>query len=165
MAGAAGAGQPDGPGYADYAAALSAALVGALPGWVERCVDAAYRGWAGGPPPPGVAAAAAEAGRRAGEEAGPAIADLLHRDVDDQPSTPLALVRSAVRYPTEVLAAAGVPPVERDDFAARAFPSDVYDLSPATFADVDPALAEVGIAWGAAKAFEHKRRHRSPPPG
>jgi hypothetical protein len=28
-----------------------------------------------------------------------------------------------------------------------------------TFADLDPDLAEPGLAWGAAKAFVHKRRH------
>ena len=71
----------------------------------------------------------------------------------------MALVRAAVRYPSEVLASAGVPPVERDEFAQRAFPEDRYDLSPATFADLDPALVNLGIEWGAAKAFEHKRRH------
>ena len=86
---------------------------------------------------------------------------MLAADVDEQATTPLAILRTAVRYPTEVLVAAGVPPVERDSFSQRAFPDDIYDLTPATFADVDPALAEAGIAWGAAKAFEHKRRHRS----
>lgn len=33
----------------------------------------------------------------------------------------------------------------------RAFPSDVYDLSPASFADLAPDLAEAGIAWGRAR--------------
>ena len=37
----------------------------------------------------------------------------------------------------------------------RNFPDDVYDLSPATFADVDPALHEPGLVWGAAKAHVH----------
>jgi hypothetical protein len=63
-----------------------------------------------------------------------------------------------VRYPTEVLRRAGVPPVERDRFARESFPDDDYDLSPATWADVAPSLTELGITWGAAKAFEHKRR-------
>jgi hypothetical protein len=54
--------------------------------------------------------------------------------------------------------------VERDPFAERAFPDDLYDLSPASFADVDPELAEVAITWGAAKAFVHKRRHGQPGP-
>ena len=45
---------------------------------------------------------------------------------------------------------------------ARLFPDDDYDLSPATFADVDPRLTEPGLAWGAAKAFTHLQRHRPP---
>jgi hypothetical protein len=67
-----------------------------------------------------------------------------------------------VRFPTRVLRGAGVPPVERDPFATAAFPADDYDLSPATWADIDPALTDPGIAWSAAKAFEHKRRHAPP---
>ena len=65
-------------------------------------------------------------------------------------------------YERQIAHDAGVPPVTRDPFAQRAFPGDDYDLSPASLADVDPALTDLGIAWGAAKAFEHKRRHRSP---
>jgi hypothetical protein len=114
--------------------------------------------WAG-TMPPSVAAAAAAAGQRARDEVMPRLRTLLAADIDDQRTTPLAIVRDAVRYPTEVLAAAGVAPVQRDDFAVRAFPDDAYNLAPATFADLDPNLAEAGIAWGAAKAFEHKRRH------
>ena len=109
-------------------------------------------GDSGGPPPrPGHAAQA---------ETGAAIRALLAADIDDQRSTPLTLLRQAVRYPTRVLQDAGVPPAARDRFAERAFPEDVYDLSPASLADVDPALTDPGISWGAAKAFEHKRRHR-----
>jgi len=88
-----------------------------------------------------------------------AVRALLAADIDDQRSTPLTLLRSAVRYPTEVLRAAGVPAVERDPIQARLLPDDLYDLSPARFADVDPALAEPGMVWGAAKAFAHRRRH------
>jgi hypothetical protein len=66
-----------------------------------------------------------------------------------------------VKYPTEVLRAAGVPPVQRDSFVEQAFPDDIYDLAPASFADLDPALQEAGLSWGAAKAFDHKRRHRT----
>jgi hypothetical protein len=91
---------------------------------------------------------------------GPSISQLLAADIDDQHTTPLALLRGAVRYPTAVLRDAGVPAVERDRFAEDAFPDDVYDLTPATFADLDPALTEAGLAWGAAKAWEHTRRHQ-----
>jgi hypothetical protein len=109
--------------------------------------------------PPDVATAAVAAGRLARDEVMPELRALLAADIDDQRTTPLAVLREAVRYPTSVLAAAGVPPVARDEFALRSFPHDIYNLAPATFADLDPSLAELGIAWGAAKAFEHKRRH------
>jgi hypothetical protein len=141
------------------AAALAEGIDAALPGWVERCVTRVATAWAG-PVSAAITAAAASAGRTAREDVMPGIRALLAADIDEQRTTPLAILRAAVRYPTEVLGAAGVPPVRRDSFAERAFPDDVYDLSPTTFADIDAALADLGVAWGAAKAFEHLRRHR-----
>ena len=108
---------------------------------------------------------AAEAGRSAGRnaqaEVGTDIKALLDADIDDQQSTPLAILRSAVTYPTAVLKDLGVPPIDRDPFAERVFPADIYGLTPASLADLDPGLSDIGIAWGAAKAMEHKRRHSS----
>jgi len=102
---------------------------------------------------------ARQAGRRAAEDVGGAVRTLLAADIDDQHTTPLALLRGAVRYPTRVLQDAGVPPVERDPVQVRLLPGDLYDLSPAMFADVHPSLAEPGMVWGAAKALAHRRRH------
>ncbi len=51
-------------------------------------------------------------------------------------------------------------PLARDAFARRQDPDDVYDLMPASFADIDPALAEPGLVWGAAKAHVHLARRR-----
>jgi hypothetical protein len=141
----------------EHAAALATGIQAALPGWVTGCVERVMLAWAGSVPPD-VARAAQSAGRQAQAEAGAAIRALLETDISEQRSTPLALLRQAVRYPTGVLRQAGVPPVERDRFAREAFPDDDYDLSPATWADVDPSLTELGITWGAAKAFEHRRR-------
>jgi hypothetical protein len=143
------------------ARALADGIVAALPGWVARSVERIMRAWVG-EVRADVAAAAAAAGDRAQVEIGGEIRRLLSADIDDQRSTPLALLRTAVRYPTAVLREAGVPPVERDRFATDTFPDDDYDLCPASWADIDPNLTDLGIAWGAAKAFEHKRRHRSP---
>ena len=139
--------------------ALAAAIERALPGWVERSVGrlaSAFHGRVDDE----VRAAAAEAGRRAGTEVGREVRELLARDIDDQPTTPLSLLRRAVRYPTGVLRAAGVPPVVRDEAQERLFPADDYDLAPANFADVSPDLADVGLAWGAAKAYTHLERRR-----
>jgi hypothetical protein len=141
----------------EYAQALASGIDEALPGWVMRSVERIMRAWAGDVPTD-VVRAAERAAHHAQVETGAAMRALLAADIDDQHSTPLTLLRQAVKYPTEVLRQAGVPPVERDRFAEQAFPDDVYDLSPATWSDVDPRLTAPGINWGAAKAFEHKRR-------
>ncbi|MDQ3641982.1 MAG: hypothetical protein M3450_11130 [Actinomycetota bacterium] len=142
-----------------HATALADAVDAALPRWVERSVARVLAAWQGGPPDPAVLEAAREAGLQAAAEIGPAVRALVEADIDTQRTTPLALLRSAVRYPTRVLQEAGVPAVERDPIQVRLLPDDLYDLSPASFADVDPSLAEPGMVWGAAKALAHRRRH------
>ena len=137
-----------------HATALADAIVDALPGWVERCVARRLDR-----PDPAVTDSARSAGQRAAAEVGAEVRALLAADIDEQRTTPLALLRGAVRYPTQVLRDAGVPPVDRDPVQVRLLPDDIYDLSPATFADVDPSLAEPGLVWGAAKALAHRRRH------
>ncbi len=143
----------------EYAEALAEAVDRVLAAWVERSVTrimVAYRGSV----PADVRAAAAEAGEAARSNAGAELRELLERDIDDQRTNPLSVLRSAVRFPTAVLRDAGVPPVVRDDFKERAFPGDVYDLAPATWRDVDETLHEPGLIWGAWKAGEHLRRRR-----
>lgn len=151
-------------GVEEQARALADGVEEAVPGWVVRSVErlvVAYRGRAD----PAVTAAARAAGERARADVGARVRALLEADVDEQRTTPLSILREAVRYPAEVLRRAGVPPVERDEFAEARFPDDDYDLTPATFADVDPGLAEPGLAWGAAKAWTHRRRHGGGPAG
>lgn len=139
---------------------LADRIEAALPGWVHRCVARVMTRWLG-EVPPDVEAEAVSAGQRAAAATARSVRALLSADVDEQATGPLSLIRDAVRWPTGVLAAAGAPPVKRDEFAARAFPEDVYDLSPASFADVDPALEEPGIVWGAAKAYVVLARRRA----
>ncbi|MGH9157539.1 MAG: hypothetical protein ACRD1K_17285 [Acidimicrobiales bacterium] len=142
----------------DLAKALADGVVEALPGWVERCVESlllAHRGSVD----PAARDAARTAGQAAAADIGPRLAALLAADVDRQWTNPLAVVRDAVRHPTEVLRSLGVPAVRRDGFAQERFPADDYDLTPASFADVDPALSGPGLAWGAAKAMAHRARH------
>jgi hypothetical protein len=156
---------PDDPADAaalrGYASALLAAAVAAIPGWVERAVADRYRQWAGEPLPEAIRADAARAGLDAAAAVEPPLRELLTTDVDAQRSNPLAILRAAVRFPTAVLRAAGVPPVARDAHAAALFPDDVYDLSPAAFADLDPTVHDPGVEWGAAKAHVVLRRRRS----
>jgi hypothetical protein len=144
----------------EYGGLLADAIEAALPGWVVRCVDGRWRDWKGAGAPDDVLDAARAAGGRAGREVGSAVRALLALDVDEQRVNPLAVVRRAVSFPTEVLRAAGMPPVVRDEFDERAFPEDVYALTPAAFADVDQSLYEPGLLWGAAKAHAHLVRRR-----
>lgn len=142
-----------------YAEALADGIEAALPTWVVTSVERVMTAWAGHVPPD-VALAAEVAAEDARRDSGSEVRALLGLDIDDQWTTPLALIRSAVRYPTAVLRQAGVPGVERDRFVESTFPDDIYGLTPSSLTDIDPALAELGIRWGAAKAFEHKRHHR-----
>jgi hypothetical protein len=146
-------GTDDEAALAEYANALAAGIEAAIGPWVRRAVERR----SGDAALVDAARAAADDARR---EVGGAVRRLLALDVDAQPTTPLALIRGAVRYPTAVLASAGVPPVARDPVAVEAFPDDVYDLTPGSLADLDPELVEAGIVWGAAKAYTVLRRRK-----
>jgi hypothetical protein len=144
----------------EAAEALASAVDIAVGPWLERGVTrimSAYRGEV----PPAVRDAARVAGETARTEVGVTLRRLLERDVDEQWTNPLSILRAAVRYPTAVLHEAGVPPVRRDAFREQAFPDDVYDLSPANWRDVDESLHEPGLIWGAwkAKTVLDRRRH------
>ncbi len=141
--------------------ALARAVEAALPRWVERVVASRWSDQHGEPAPPRVEEAARSAGQQVAAEVGPALRNLLATDVDEQRSNPLSLIRSAVVHPTVVLRDAGVPPVRRDAEAQRLFPDDPYDLTPASFGDLDPAVHEPGLLWGAAKAYVVLRRRRA----
>jgi hypothetical protein len=148
----------------EQAQALADKLDAHLPRWLERSVErlvVAHRGSADST----VMAAARTAGEQAQADVGARVRALLAADIDDQRTNPLSILRQAVRYPTEVLRQAGVPPVQRDRFAEERFPDDDYDLTPASFADIDPSLLDAGLAWGAAKAWLHKQRHGGPQDG
>jgi hypothetical protein len=82
-----------------------------------------------------------------------ALRDLFATPPMEQRTTPLEIVRTATREVTSVLSASGIPPVERDEFVERAFPDDLYDVTPATLADLgDEDLGPLQLAWGLAKA-------------
>ncbi|MFP3906603.1 MAG: hypothetical protein ACLFWR_06190 [Acidimicrobiales bacterium] len=145
---------------ARYADELAAGIVEALPGWVVDCVERRMTQWSGEVPAE-VRREAEAAGEQAQAEVGPQIIELLRLDIDDQRVPPLSILRDAVRFPTRVLEAAGVPGIVRDEVDERLMPDDHYGLAPANFADVDPRLHEPGLAWGAAKAYVHLARRRA----
>ncbi|MPY93839.1 MAG: hypothetical protein GEV08_12475 [Acidimicrobiia bacterium] len=149
---------------ARFATELGDAVEATLGAWVEGCVARRVLEWSGVPPTATVTAEAQQAARRAGAEVLPELRALLATDVDEQRSTPLSVLRGAVPHPTAVLARAGVPPVERDELAERAFPEDRYDLAPGSFAALGSEVIEPGLHWGAAKAFVILRRRRGGAP-
>lgn len=143
---------------ASYAGVLADAIAKAIPAWFDRCVGrhlplASWQQSIAGASYQGDAA-------QASAETVAAVRALLETDITNQAVGPLEILRRAVSFPTSVLRGAGVEPVRRDDFAQRSFPDDVYDLTPASFVDVDASLHEPGLVWGAAKAHVHLRRRR-----
>ena len=141
----------------EVSARIRVELAGAIPGWVTEMVH--ERSAAAGIEPGEEATASAAADAAAFVDA--CLDDLFSTDIDRQRTNPLAVLRAATAYPTAVLEAAGVPEARRDPVAVEQFPEDVYDLVPASFADVAPDLAELGLVWGAAKARVHRDRHES----
>ena len=135
--------------------AIVAGVERELPGWARRQVTRILDAW--GRTEPEARARAERAAVVAGDAAAVRVVgelrDLLATDPSAQTATPLEIVRSAYREPTAVLEAAGVPPVERDEFDERTWPDDRYGLVIATLGDLgDDDLAPLHFAWGMAKA-------------
>jgi len=141
----------------EAAARLQAELAPRLAPWLLERTLGLCEAWGGRPAASQLqddltAAATDAAGKILGE-----LAVLMHRDVDEQSRSPLDVVRRGLTPLSDVLEAAGVPPVVRDEFEERYFPEDRYGLAPAAWADIDEALTEPGLVWGAAKARAHLR--------
>ncbi len=148
--------QTDESRLASYAEALADGVEGALPQWVSSSVASRLA-------PEEFAARQTEieqAGQAAAADVGPKVRELLRLDIDEQWTNPLTLVRSAILYPTQVLASAGATEAARDEHAKRFLPDDVFDLAPTSFADLGPQLHDLGVTWGAAKAHVHLQRRR-----
>jgi hypothetical protein len=117
----------------------------------------------------GQRAALLESARSAGAAAAARVGDELRvfftTDPAEQRTTPLAIVRSLRREPTEVLRRAGVPGVERDQYETRSFPDDDYALVPHSLSDLgDEELGPMLMVWGVgkSKALRAQRNHRRP---
>ncbi len=141
---------------AAYADALHAATVDVVPTWVRRLTI--ERAAAGGV---GVEAAALDQAATATRDlVASQLRQVLDADVDHGAGSPLAAFRAAVGPMTELLERSGAAKPPRDEFVAKAFPDDPYDLGPAAFSDVAAELHEPGLMWGAARAHVHLRRRR-----
>lgn len=148
-------------------AAIVAGVERGAPGWMVASVTRIVDAW-GRLDAPARADAIAAARTAATDATRPVVEqlrDLFARDAAEQRTTPLQLVRGLVAAPTAVLRAAGVPGVERDAFEERAFPDDVYDLSPRTLGELgDPDLGPLLLAWGLAKAAVLRERRAAEGP-
>ena len=136
-------------------AAIVAGVERQVPGWARAQVERLLDAWGRAPADARVRAEAqtAEAGAAAARRIVAELRALFAVDPAQQQATPLEVVRTSYREPTAVLAAAGVPPIVRDEFDERAWPDDIYGLVPRTLGDLgDPELAPLHLAWGMAKA-------------
>ena len=136
-------------------AAIVAGVERQVPGWARAQVERLLDAWGRAPADARVRAVAqsAEAGAAAARRIVAELRALFAVDPARQQATPLEIVRTVYREPTAVLAAAGVPPIVRDEFDERAWPDDDYGLVPRTLGDLgDPELAPLHLAWGMAKA-------------
>lgn len=133
----------------------------AVPNWVTRTLEA-HLSSAGVDTSGGAWNERIEAASEAtGTEVLTRLRALLARDLDDQRMTPLQILREATGHASQVLREAGVAPSVRDEWERRAFPDDDYRLAPASLIDVDEALHEPGLLWGAAKAHAVLARRRA----
>lgn len=123
--------------------------------WVRAAATTILDAWGRLPPDERAAADAAVAGAAAQARARVVaeLRDLFATPVTAQRTTPLAIVRTAAAEVTAVIAAAGIPEIERDPFEARVDPTDVYGLAPKALGDLgDPDLGGALLAWGVAKS-------------
>ncbi len=130
-------------------------MAATLPAWVEARVAGIADAWGrlGAAERTALDARASAAAAAATDRVVDELTRLFATDAADQRSTPLEVVRSATKEVGAVLAAAGIPPVERDEFLERSFPDDAYGVTPASLADLgDPDLGPLQLAWGLAKA-------------
>jgi hypothetical protein len=149
----------------ESADAIVAGVARELPGWVERQVTRILDAWERADDATRARATreAVTAGRAAAERVEAELHALFALDAGAQRATPLQIVRSAYREPTAVLAAAGIPPVDRGDFDERAWPDDRYGLVIHDLGDLgDGELAPLHFAWGMAKAGVLRARADAP---
>jgi hypothetical protein len=145
-------------------AAIVAGVEKNVPGWTRAQVNRLLDAWGRAPADTRdvVESRAVDAGAHAARRIVGELRALFAVDPERQPATPLEIVRTVYREPSEVLAAAGVPPIVRDEFDERAWPDDVYGLVPHTLGDLgDAELAPLHLAWGMAKATVIRARRRS----
>lgn len=149
------------PTLEEAASSLQSALEVSVPAWIERSIEQRYEEVHGSVNQAATDLALAAAAR-VRDEVVPLLGALLSSDMDEQRTTPLAIVRQAVPFATAALQQLGIPTVRRDAFTTERFPEDLYGLGPTSVAELDELSADLAIVWGATKAREHRSRHQNP---
>ncbi len=85
------------------------------------------------------------------------LAELLATDVDLQRTTPLSVFRVATSPVAAFLRERGVHPPPATPMSSA---GDEFQLEPTTWSDIDGALHEPGLRWGAWKAMTVLARRR-----
>lgn len=151
------AGSPDHDRFITLGRELRDAIVDSLHDWMETVVRARL-GQSGELSPDRLDQLAA-IGTEVAAELGQRLEQLAIADVDEPVSGPLEIVRQSTGPLTRLLTSWDVPRPVRDEFDAAVRPDDVFALGPMSFAELGQRVQEAGIAWGAAKAYLHRRRH------
>jgi hypothetical protein len=138
---------------AEAAEQLLRAADAVIPAWLERCVRriCSQQGIESAELDAKISTMVRQASPMVLGELGAAVTGV-------RADNPLQVFRRAVVYPTLVLGELGAREVRRDEFSRESFPNDIYGLSPATWIDVDEALHDPGLIWGAWTAREAMNR-------
>jgi hypothetical protein len=142
--------------FAQIGESLTAALVAAIPAWVEavaraRSSESIDRD------------ELADVADEIIESVEARMATLIAADIDEPLSGPLEIVRQSAEPLSRFLANAGANPPERDPYDIAARPDDRFAIGPMTFLELGQPVHEAGIEWGAAKAFVHRSRRVAHP--
>jgi hypothetical protein len=140
---------------AEAGAAIVAGVEQHAVAWTERVVTGLADHWGRLDPErrDALIADARDAGGRARARVTAELRAFFALDVAQQRTTPLAIVRTLRTEATEVLARAGIPPVERDPYEVRAFPDDIYGIVPHALIELgDDDLGPTLLVWGLAKS-------------
>lgn len=138
--------------FTELGESLRRAILDALPAWIDRGVS--DRVLDRRVAPAQVTAVAAEVVAAVDRR----LHELIAADVDEPRSGPLEIVRQELGPVTALLRKLEADEPPRDPFDEAVRPDDVFELGPMAFADLGPEVHERGIAWGAAKAYVHRRR-------
>lgn len=125
------------------AEALRDALCSVYRPWVTHVIGS--RGWGESP---GLAASLDDGAHWLGS----ALDELLVEPFERQRRGPLEVFQEAMRFPTVALTGAGRDPIGRDASVVNALPGDIYDLAPASSAQLGEEVWHAHVRWGAAKA-------------